>query len=97
MIRLLAAALVAAALLVPSHAGIGAPAPPRAAPAAVRLAGTPMATICSTEQGWCPITVVVLPGTPCKCAVLPARLLPAVARFFRYEPPVDPHLNPQRQ
>lgn len=55
-----------------------------------------MARICSTDEGWCPIKPVVLPGTPCECFVPPDTRIPGVARFFLYEEPVSPYLNPHR-
>ena len=109
MIRIVAAALVAAALLLfpadatwaqtpplptptpPPPSGTAPPRPPRPRPP-----DTPMATICSTSEGWCPLKAVALPGTPCECFVPPDIRLPGVARFFLYEEPVSPYLNPHR-
>ena len=75
------------------------PAPPRPAtqtPPPPTPSDTPMATICSTPEGWCPIRSFAAPGTPCECSVPPDRRLPGVARFFLYEEPVSPYLNPHR-
>lgn len=71
----------------------GAPAP-RPKPAPPSVPDTPMATICSTAAGWCPIRSVVAPGTPCECFVPPSAHLDGVARFFPYRGPVSPYLNP---
>lgn len=60
--------------------------PPRPAPAA--------ATICSTEWGWCPLQIVAAPGGACYCYVPPSTWLPGLARYWPYEGPVSPYLNP---
>lgn len=57
---------------------------------------TPRATICSTAEGWCPLKAVAAPGTPCECFIPPDTRLAGVARFFLYEEPVSPYLNPHR-
>jgi hypothetical protein len=62
--------------------------PPRPRP------GTPVATICSTEWGWCPVQTVVTPGGFCYCFVPPSTWLPGSARYFPYAGPVSPYLNP---
>ena len=67
-------------------------APPPPAPPA-RPAG-PAATICSTEYGWCPIQIVVTPGGACYCFVPPQTWLAGSARYWPYEGPVSPYLNP---
>ena len=83
----------------PTEGATRPPAPPRPAtqtrppPAPSE---TPMATICSTPEGWCRIRSFVAPGTPCECSVPPDRRLPGVARFFLYQEPVSPYLNPHR-
>jgi anaerobic selenocysteine-containing dehydrogenase len=86
----LTALLVALALAAPAGAQNFAPAPPAPAPAP----GTPVATICSAEPGWCPLRAVVAPGGPCYCFVPPSTWIPGVARYFPYEGPVSPYLNP---
>ena len=100
MIRPRVRAFVVAGLLV---AGQGADAqtprpaaPPRGQPSAPP-AGPPMATICSTDKGWCPLKVVAPQGAPCECVVPPDTHLPGVTRYFSYEEPVDPYLNPHTQ
>lgn len=108
MTRALAAALAAAALLLFPDAATWAPAPPPPTPPRPegtapprprprpRPPDTPMARICSTDEGWCPIKPVVLPGTPCECFLSPDTRIPGVARFFLYEEPVSPYLTPHR-
>ena len=108
MLRILAVALVAAALLLFPADSAWAQTPPQPTPTPPRPEGTapsrprprppdtPMATICSTSEGWCPLKAVVLPGTPCECFVPPDIRIPGVARFFLYEEPVSPYLNPHR-
>lgn len=110
MIRIPAAALVAAALLLFPDDLTWAQTPPQPTPTPPRPEGTapsrprprprppdtPMATICSTDEGWCPIKPVVLPGTPCECFLPPDIRLPDAARFFLDEGPVSPYLNPHR-
>ena len=56
--------------------------------------GTPVATICSTDWGWCPVQTVVTPGGFCTCFVPPSTRLPGSARYFPYQGPVSPYLNP---
>jgi hypothetical protein len=89
--RRLAMALVLL-LLAASLAGAQnfAPAPPPGPP---RPAG-PAATICSTDYGWCPIQIVATPGGTCYCFVPPSTWLPGSARYWPYEGPVSPYLNP---
>ena len=65
---------------------------PQAPPA--RSPGGPPATICSTEHGWCPLRAVVAPGGVCYCFVPPSTWLPGSARYWPYEGPVSPYLNP---
>jgi hypothetical protein len=65
--------------------------PPAAAPP--RPAG-PAATICSTDWGWCPLQAVAPPGGGCYCYVPPSTWLPGIARYWPYEGPVSPYLNP---
>ncbi len=109
MIRMLAVALVASAIPLHPDDGIWAQTPPQPTPTPPPPSGTapprlqrprppdtPMATICSTPEGWCPLKAVVMPGTPCECLLPPDIRLPGVARFFLYEEPVSPSLNPHR-
>jgi len=67
-------------------------APPPAAPPP--RPGAPAATICSTEWGWCPLQAVAAPGGACYCYVPPSSWLPGLARYWPYEGPVSPYLNP---
>jgi hypothetical protein len=89
------AGLIAAFLLLatagPALAQNFAP-PPPAAP----RPGSPAATICSTEWGWCPIQAVAVPGGSCYCFVPPSTWLPGLARYWPYEGPVSPYLNPHQ-
>jgi hypothetical protein len=87
---LLAAALALAA--APAHAQNFAPQPP--APPSNPAASGPVATICSTDWGWCPLQRVVTPGGHCTCFVPPNTRLPGSARYFPYAGPVSPYLNP---
>lgn len=90
MLRALIAAGLALAAAGPAVAQNFAPQPPpRPAPA-----GAPVATICSTDWGWCPVQTVVTPGGFCYCFVPPATWLPGSARYFPYTGPVSPYLNP---
>jgi hypothetical protein len=65
---------------------------PQPAPAP-RPAG-PQATICSTDWGWCPLQIVATPGGACYCFVPPGSWLAGSARYWPYEGPVSPYLNP---
>lgn len=65
-----------------------------AAPPAAPSTGSPPATICSTEWGWCPLQVVVPPGGACYCFVPPSTWLSGLARYWPYQGPVSPYLNP---
>ena len=67
-----------------------APAPP----VPPKRAGGPAATICSTDWGWCPVQTVVTPGGACYCFVPPSTWLAGSARYWPYEGPVSPYLNP---
>jgi hypothetical protein len=59
-----------------------------------RSPGAPQANICSTDYGWCPIQQVATPGGSCYCFVPPSSWLPGLARFWPYQGPVSPYLNP---
>ena len=59
-----------------------------------RAPAGPAATICSTDYGWCPIQTVVTPGGACYCFVPPRTWLAGSARYWPYEGPVSPYLNP---
>ena len=63
-------------------------------PPPVSRPGGPAATICSTDWGWCPVQTVAAPGGGCWCFVPPATWLPGSARYWPYEGPVSPYLNP---
>ena len=77
------------ALAAPAQAQNFAPAPPP-----VQKPGAAQATICSTEHGWCPLQVVATPGGMCYCFVPPNTWLAGSARYWPYEGPVSPYLNP---
>jgi hypothetical protein len=88
LVVLLATALAAGPARAQNFAP--APAPPRA---------SPVANICNTQWGWCPLGSVLMPGTPCQCVVPPGSAqagtaLPGVANYWPYEGPVNPYLNP---
>lgn len=71
-----------------------APAPPPP-PAGLSPAGpNPPATICSTAWGWCPVGAVLGAGARCHCFVPPGTYLPGLARYWPYQGPVSPYLNP---
>ena len=80
--------LLAAAPLAGAQNFAPQPPPPPRAPAG------PAATICSTDYGWCPIQTVVTPGGTCYCFVPPKTWLTGSARYWPYEGPVSPYLNP---
>jgi hypothetical protein len=88
--RRLAMALLVVAAAVPAASAQNfapqAPRPPRA--------GGPVATICSTDWGWCPVQTVVTPGGSCYCFVPPGTWLAGSARYWPYQGPVSPYLNP---
>jgi hypothetical protein len=63
-------------------------------PPAPRRPAGPAATICSTDYGWCPIQTVVTAGGGCFCFVPPSTWLAGSARYWPYEGPVSPYLNP---
>ncbi|PYM19737.1 MAG: hypothetical protein DMD78_23745 [Candidatus Rokuibacteriota bacterium] len=56
--------------------------------------GAPAATICSTDWGWCPLQTLAAPGGGCYCFVPPRTWLAGSARYWPYEGPVSPYLNP---
>ena len=87
----LLAVVLALAVAGPAAAQNFAPAPPH-----VARPGAPPATICSTDWGWCPIQVVAMPGGACYCFVPPGTWLPGLARYWPYEGPVSPYLNPHQ-
>ncbi|HEY2995280.1 MAG TPA: hypothetical protein VGM22_20895 [Methylomirabilota bacterium] len=89
MARIAMAVALMLALVSPAAAQNFAPQPPPPA-----RPGGPAATICSTEWGWCPIQTVVLPGGGCYCFVPPSTWLAGSARYWPYEGPVSPYLNP---
>jgi len=86
-------ALVSVLLLLlgasPALAQNFAPQPPP-----VKRPGAPAATICSTDYGWCPIQAVATGGGFCYCFVPPGTWIPGSARYWPYEGPVSPYLNP---
>src|ERR1044072_1904401 len=92
MVRVIFAAVLALVIASPVMAQNFAPPPP----AAVVRPGAPAATICSTDYGWCPIQAVAPPGASCYCVVPPSTWLPGLARYWHYEGPVSPYLNPHQ-
>jgi hypothetical protein len=91
MVRVLFAAVLAIVIATPVMAQNFAPQPPP-----VVRPGAPAATICSTDYGWCPIQTVTLGGGFCYCFVPPSTWLPGLARYWPYEGPVSPYLNPHQ-
>ena len=89
MPRVLVAALLLLLGASPALAQNFAPRPPP-----VVRPGSPQATICSTDYGWCPIQNVTTGGGFCYCFVPPATWIPGSARYWPYEGPVSPYLNP---
>jgi hypothetical protein len=58
-----------------------------------------VATICSTQWGWCPLDPSwrITPGRPCHCVAPSGQTLAGVTRYFNYaayQRPVSPYLNP---
>jgi hypothetical protein len=92
MPRVLLVTVIALAAVGPAAAQNFAPHPP---PPVVRP-GAPAATICSTDYGWCPLQAVAAPGGYCYCYVPPSTYLPGLARYWPYEGPVSPYLNPHQ-
>ena len=82
----MAVAVVLAIVSVPTAENFAAP--PAAPPS------SPPATICSTDWGWCPLQVVMPAGGACYCFVPPGTWLPGSARYWPYQGPVSPYLNP---
>jgi hypothetical protein len=91
MRRVLLAVLVLA-LAAPTAAQNFAPQPAPVVPRAT----APPANICSTDHGWCPLQAVGAPGSPCHCFVPPATWLRGLARYWPYQGPVSPYLNPHQ-
>jgi hypothetical protein len=91
MLRALTVAVLALAPTSPVLAQNFAPRPPP-----VVRPGAPTATICSTDYGWCPVHAVVTPGGSCYCFVPPSTWVSGSARYWRYEGPVSPYLNPHQ-
>jgi len=87
-------AAVALSLLIAVVLGGGAASAQNFGPVPTAPPANPRATICNTSWGWCPINAVLLPGSPCHCVVPPSTALSGVARYWPYQGPVDPYLNP---
>jgi len=91
MVRAVFTATLALLAVAPASAqNFAPPPPPVARPTA------PAATICSTDYGWCPIQTVTLGGGQCYCFVPPNTWLRGLARYWPYEGPVSPYLNPHQ-
>jgi len=90
MLRALVAALLLLLGASPALAQNFAPQPPPP----VKRPGPPAATICSTDYGWCPIQTVTTGGGFCYCFVPPGTWISGSARYWPYEGPVSPYLNP---
>ena len=90
MPRIAMALALVLALVAPGTAQNFAPPPLPPTP----RPGGPVATICSTDWGWCPIQTVVTAGGGCFCFVPPSTWLAGSARYWPYEGPVSPYLNP---
>ena len=68
------------------------PAPPPHPRPAMR--GQP-ANICTTQWGWCQLpTLSAPPGIACVCLTPQNQQVPGVTRFFPYEGPASPYLQP---
>lgn len=91
MRRALIGALLMLTAAAPARAQNFAPPPPP-----VARPGAPLATICSTDYGWCPIQAMMAPGVSCYCFVPPNTWLPGLSRFWLYRGPVSPYLNPHQ-
>jgi hypothetical protein len=58
-----------------------------------------LATICSTQWGWCPLdpSLRISAGLPCQCFAPAGQTVAGVTRYFNYaayQRPVSPYLNP---
>jgi hypothetical protein len=91
MARALLALLIVLLVAGPAPAQNFAPQPPP-----VVRPGSPAATICSTDYGWCPLQAVAAAGGFCYCFVPPGTWLQGLARYWPYEGPVSPYLNPHQ-
>jgi hypothetical protein len=91
MPRVLFVTVIVLAAVGPAAAQNFAPHPPP-----VVRPGAPAATICSTDYGWCPLQAVAAAGGYCYCFVPPSTYLPGLARYWLYEGPVSPYLNPHQ-
>jgi hypothetical protein len=61
---------------------------------AVPLVGPP-ANICTTQWGWCQLpTWSAPPGIACACLTASNQEVPGTTRYFPYEGPASPYLQP---
>jgi hypothetical protein len=67
-----------------------APRPPRPHPPRAVSAN-----ICTTDLGWCQLPTLTAPhGVGCVCLTAHNQQVPGVTRFFPYEGPASPYLQP---
>jgi hypothetical protein len=53
------------------------------------------ANICTTTLGWCQLpTLSAPPGVACVCLTVQRQQVPGVTRYFPYEGPASPYLQP---
>ena len=53
------------------------------------------ANICTTQWGWCQLPTLTAPaGIACVCLTAQNQQVPGVPRFFPYEGPASPYLQP---
>ena len=82
----------------------GSPAAPQAPPAPPVQMPHPQprpaprgqpANICTTQWGWCQLPTLSAPaGFACACLTAQNEQVPGVTRFFPYEGPASPYLQP---
>ena len=55
----------------------------------------PPANICTTQWGWCQLPTWTAPlGVACACLTADNREVPGITRYFPYQGPASPYLQP---
>jgi hypothetical protein len=71
--------------------------PPRPLPPVRPAPGPPPppANICTTQWGWCQLPTWTAPlGVGCACLTADDREVPGITRYFPYQGPASPYLQP---